>query len=451
MPQVVFIPAILCLLALLVAGTRSAFLYVLLPVLLFSPTNFFFEMQHLPDLNFVDTAFLVLGLGMIAKELSHWRFTRSDLWLAIWTFSAGYCQYRMWSWNGVGLRMIDATMECVIPYMAGKLLMESGIRLAAVQRFVTLLAVASSIGAIEYFFKKNPYTWLYSRFFLPGQWGGFPTQIRWGFGRLAGPYSQSEFAGLLLMTGLLLTLWLRSAGRQGIESVPSAPMRAQEREPDPHPHPDHPIHDGSAWPLDWDTDRSPCSFHRTCKKPLRRAVLILTLAVLVAAPLYSAGKSYSAGARTDYGSERETTQYRAELIDNYIPLAKLGGAWGWGQPFPTIAGQTSIDNEFLYAWIVQGAVGLGSLILLFAETIATLTRLGIKTKSMNDRSLAFTLLGITLGAAFILSTVFLGAQSSQVFFLIVGWSQAIQISRATDTGQTEAALPPVSSRVHIYT
>jgi hypothetical protein len=343
-----------------------------------------------------------------------------------------------------------AVMACICPYMAGKLLLESGIRLAAIQRFIVFLAVAGMIGSVEYFFRRNPYTWFFSHFF-PGQWGGFVTQIRWSFGRLAGPYTQSEFAGMILMTGLILAIWLRTSGYEGNETVPVTPLSrkrlnviialifltlfmTQARGP----------WIGTLIAL-------PVAALGRAKRPGRQAMILFLFALLVGVPTYVVGKSYIAGPRKDYGSERETAQYRAELIDNYIPLAKVGGAWGWGYPFPTVDGQTSIDNEFLFAWVVQGAVGISAFLILFLETIAALVRLASRTMSAYDRSLALALLGIILGFAFILSTVYLGAQSYQVFFLLVGWAQAIRVSRSPDAGRSKAVLTPVRSEMRVYT
>ena len=166
------------------------------------------------------------------------------------------------------------------------------------------------------------------------------------------------------------------------------------------------------------------------KKPLRRAIIVFGLILAIGIPAYLAGKDYVSGPRTDYGSERETAQYRAQLIDNYIPIAKLGGPWGWGYGFPIISGQTSIDNQYLFIWIIQGYIGLFAFCVLLVESMISFMWLGIKAKSVPDRYFVFTLLGIVLGQAFTIATVYLDAQPRVLFFLLVGWSQAIRLSNA---------------------
>jgi hypothetical protein len=126
------------------------------------------------------------------------------------------------------------------------------------------------------------------------------------------------------------------------------------------------------------------------------------------------------------GSETQTAQYRQIMIDNYIPIAELGGAWGWGNIFPIIEGQTSIDNEFLFVWITQGYIGLIILILIFIEATITLVRLGIRARLFQDRYLAFSLLGIVLGLALCLGTVWLTEVPYLLFFVLMGWFESIQ-------------------------
>jgi len=173
------------------------------------------------------------------------------------------------------------------------------------------------------------------------------------------------------------------------------------------------------------------------KRPLRRAILLLALGLAVGIPAYQIGKEYLSGPRTDYGSEKETAQYRAELIDNYIPLAESGGGWGLGRMVPVVHGQTSIDNEYLFLWLVQGYVGLISFLIVLVVTIVTFFRYGLANKNPPDRQLSFAIVGILLGLAFTISTVWLGAQSFELLFLIVGWSQVLEQRTAVRYAQEQ--------------
>jgi len=119
-------------------------------------------------------------------------------------------------------------------------------------------------------------------------------------------------------------------------------------------------------------------------------------------------------------------------VDNYIPVAEAKGAWGWGQIFPRIHGQTSIDNEYLFLWVTQGWIGAISFMLLQLEAAIALLGAAGRVKTVQDRHFVLTLFGVLVGIAFTIATVFLGAQSYPLFFLLIGWSQAVGTSRFTD-------------------
>jgi hypothetical protein len=150
-----------------------------------------------------------------------------------------------------------------------------------------------------------------------------------------------------------------------------------------------------------------------------------------------AGKAYVSGQGGDISEERGTAQYRQKLIDNYMPIAELGGAWGWGNAFPVIDRQSSIDNEYLLVWLVQGYMGLTALILVFSEATVAFAQAGIKTRSRQDRHLIFTLFGIWLGLAVCLATVWLASTPSMIYFLLAGWSQSIRPVKVGDQNALE--------------
>ena len=164
------------------------------------------------------------------------------------------------------------------------------------------------------------------------------------------------------------------------------------------------------------------------KKPGLMAIVVIAIFIFVGIPAYKSFKEYSSGPTQEFGSQQETAQYRQELLKNYIPVAKEGGAWGWGLRRPVIDAQVSIDNEYLLIWLLQGYVGLVSFILLLLEAILSLVWLGIKASLTSDRAFIFSLLGIVLGISVTVGTVYLGSQPYELFFLMIGWSQAVRLT-----------------------
>ena len=426
MELVTLIPGLLCILAIKRWGTQFALQYVVLPTLLLLPTYFYWTMRPLPSLNFIDAALVPLGVGMVFLDRGRWRFTRTDLWMLIFLMSSAWAEHELGKTTDAAFSLFESLTVGLIPYMAGKLLIEqTGSRVRITRMFVWLLAGSSVFSAYEYFFKSNPYTWVWSHFY-PSQWAMWRTQYRWGFGRVAGPYSQSELAGMMVFTAWLLALWL---GRKNYAELKARPPVAAL------------LKHGKwyAWglfvALFMTQARGPwigaglglaVAAIGRAKKPGRRAVIVVVCVFMIGLPAYLLGKDYLAGPRKDYGSEKETAQYRAELIDNYVPVAIKGGEWGWGSNFPRIGGQDSIDNAYLYFWIVQGYVGAVALILLIVDAMGTLVVQAFRPQPVRERHFVLTLLGILVGIAFTITTVFLGNQSYELLFLMIGWSQAMK-------------------------
>ncbi len=424
MSYITLLPGIICVLVLLRGGLRSAFLNVLLPVLLLLPTNFFLQITHLPDLNFLDITLLVMGMWMLVMEMPDWKYTALDLVVLVFIFTCGYSEYTIYGgWRVLAL----AVIEGLFTYMAVKLLLgDPQLRTAAMRRFVILVAIASLIGAVEYFLKVNPYRLFWSRFY-PDQWIGEATQVRWGFGRMAGPYYQSEFAGMIILTALLFSVWearwRSSLNQLQLPTLPTAMKYARL------------LLLTLAASLFMTQARGPwigsvigmlVAWVGLAKQPARRGVFLLVVVAIASVPIYQFTTEYASGKRTDYGSERETAQYRAELLSNYIPVAQEGGLWGYGRQFAAVGGQNSIDNEYLFIWIVQGSVGAATFVILVITAIKSFLRLGLRGPTMRERHLGFTLLGILLGLGFTVSTVWLGAQSFEIFFFLLGLSEVIR-------------------------
>jgi hypothetical protein len=436
------IPAVLCILVISRSGTTAAFRKVFLPVLLLMPTYFSWSMRPLPSINFLEAATFPLGIAMFAMDLPRWKFTRTDLWVAIWILSCSYADYQRGLTTNAIFQLFATLSSGLFPYMAGKLLIEqTGNRVKVCTMYVLLISFSSFVSAYEFFLRRNPYNYIFSHFY-PGQWAVWITQIRWGFGRVAGPFSQSELAGMMVFTALLFALWLgrynsvekatyprpqvlMKHGTRHIWILLAATYMTQARGP-------------------WIGGIMAIIFAGIgrAKFPLRRAILVVGTIVLIGLPLYTYGKDYLAGPRKDYGSEKETAQYRAELFTNYIPVAENGGPWGWGTHWPVIDGQNSIDNEYLYSWVTQGWVGSLALILLLVESVLSLTIQAAKPQSMRERHFVLTLIGLIVGIAFTISTVFLGDQSYYLLFLLIGWSQGI---RQAPVGLNE----PAASRLPV--
>ncbi len=427
MTIIVLIPMLLCIVLLFRTSLQRAVADVYLPVLLLIPNYYYWKTAALPPIDLGEAVLLPLGVAMVARELPNWRFSLSDVALGLFCFSTYYSNALAHQTVTSIFSLFNSLLVAVVPYMIGKLLIEQyAARVYLVRRMVFLLFLASLIAVYEYRFGKNPFIRVMDHLF-PAEHFGWVTQVRWGFYRVAGPFGQSELAGMVLFTGLLLALWLTFN---------------RKWEPKFRYFPNHPFQKSTlivaaiAVTLLMTQARGPwigcllalpIAYIGRARNTLRATVLVAALLVAVTAAGFYALRHYVTAETTS--GEQQTAQYRQQLLDNYIPIVKAGGAWGYGNKFPQRRGQDSIDNEYLFVALTQGFVGLGALLVLSCETLFRLTLSAYLEQTRRDRSFAFTLFGIFVGILFTISTVYLGNQSFELFFLLAGWSQALPIRR----------------------
>jgi hypothetical protein len=428
MPIVILIPTLICILALFRDSVQKAFLNIYIPIFMMFPVYYYWKVASLPPVDLSEAVLLPLGIAILVKEARRWRFAPMDIWVAIFIFTTYYADSINEKSNTAStFDLFDSLCIALVPYMAGKLLIEhNGMRTAVAKRMVFCLFCASIISVYEYRMGQNPFTLAVARFF-PDERFPWKTQIRWGFGRVSGPFGQSELAGMIFFFGLILTLWLtwnhyweprfRHAEWLPLKkstiiavTIGTVLLMTQARGP----------WIGSVVAI-------PIALIGRARRTLR-AALILGTCFLVLTPIAYIGlKIYTSGPISS--EAQENAQYRQALLDNYIPIAEQGGAFGWGQDFPRAMGQGSIDNEYLFVALTQGWVGLLTFSLICIESLYYLTYGAIFNPSPRDRYFAFSLLGVFIGLMITIFTVFLGNQPYELFFLLAGWSQAQRVKR----------------------
>jgi hypothetical protein len=429
MDSLVAVPAIVCSAGLVRWGPQKTFLNICLPIVVLFPTYYRWKINRIPDLDTSICVMMPLGLALFYLFYKRWRFTRADLWLVIYIFTCCYADVKIGETSMAKYQLFDVIFQALVPYMAGKLLIEQiGARYETAKRLTLILFGSCFVAIPEFLIKNNLFTRIGSHIF-PGQWPAWWTQTRGGFGRISGPYGTAEIYGMVLIIGVMLLLcikkqsllsrsfpplsWLSS--RQAVIFCSGILLLAlymtQSRGP----------WLGALLAL-------PIALVGWAKRVGRAAIATTVLLVSIGAPAYVAFDHYSSGPRKNYGSEQETAQYRRDLLKNYIPLAERGGLWGWGTFYPTVGHQSSIDNEFLRVFVSQGYVGVCAYMLLIFEACYSLLRVGFTTEEKQERRFCFTMVGIFAGWAFTLCTVFMGSQSFQLFFILVGWTQAVPLA-----------------------
>lgn len=438
---IILIPLLVTLYVLVRHSVEKAFLNVYLPILLLLPLYTTLKLPLLPFLSFADTAIFPLGIWLFATRWRSWRVTRMDLWMLLFGVSAGL---------GMLLRNPTPTPGifgyfhyvtfALFPYAIGKLVIEQNeLRVPVMKRVVFLLAVAAVISLYEYRMGVNLFHVFWAKL-LPDSGLAEFEQLRWGFTRVSGPYAQSETTGMVYIVAVLFGYWLYrnkqwepkfrialhpyTKGALLLIVVSIGMFITQARGP----------YMGFALGL----MIARMSSGRNLKKRVRNTILLL---IVVSVPAYFYMHRYTTADYNTATPDQQNAIYRSQMIDNYIPIVQTGGWFGWGPSFPVVAGQSSIDNAYLFFGLTQGYLGVASFTLLLIETgfaiFLSLRRFG----DARDISFVFCLGGCVAGIAFCLGTVFLNEPVFELLFLFIGWSQSLRSSVAV----SEVAEPVVEA------
>ena len=448
MDLIILLPAVACWVALAKGPIRKALLNVYLPSVLLLPQYYSLRFPHLPPLSFADAAILPLGAALWVKEMRRWRFDWMDLWVLLFAVSAGLSEglstaLADGTWkqllavnsppvkgnlaNG-GLQLFAGLCTMVVPYMLGKLLIEQQTpeshpaRKRVIRRMVVLLSVVAGISIFDFLTGRSIWQMVFRHFFpdQPTAWG---VQMRWGFGRAAGPFAHAILAGMIFLMGLIYCLWLRMfAPKWGTRKIFNGfPLTLRGL-----------ILGAMVLGLLMTQSRGPwvgvglalVLALLVWKLPLSKATMAFAVVLAVFCVLaYYYGERY-----TDVDMTRATTQeqknaiYRRELVHTYMPIIEERKAFGWGiTTLPTLNGQQSIDNQYLLLAATQGLTGLGLFLLILSGSLIRLYRLAQRPLPLEDKALVFAHLTVLMGLIAALTTVYLGEQALVLTFFIVGW------------------------------
>lgn len=426
MQAIILIPAFFSLLISTRHSVTRALLDVYLPVLLLLPNYYRWFAPGLPDPTFNQTAIIPLFFLFIARHKNLWKFSFTDVLIVGFAFMVGMSEYINTTYKDAQNLMFDMLASVVMPYILAKGLIETqGMRTAFARRMVFLFFVISLISIYEFKMGVTPFKMLLGPFF-PGQ-GGWVTTFRWGFVRIAGPYGHAILAGMMLVVGYRLARWLEWG---------------QHWEPHFRPFPNLPLSKARIISLGllagvlmtmcrgpWIGAIAGAGFTAIGRFKNRRRAghIIFSIMLAVGIPGGIAAWSWaSVGREAATSVSQETAAYRKELIDEYLDIALEHSLWGWGRlTWPKLEIMPSIDNYYLLLALMHGVVALGLLVFLFVYMIKRLYTKGVNEPPGNrpGSSFSFTLIGIYVGIAMSIISVYMGEQIVPLFFFITGWAE----------------------------
>jgi hypothetical protein len=257
--------------------------------------------------------------------------------------------------------------------------------------------------------------------------------MRDGFLRIKGPFEGPEEAGIMLLVGFFLSLWLWFVNRssQRVREPRYLGLRRSIL-----------CVGGILLGLFMTLSRGPwlgaASGFLIAQIGLAKNKRLAVIAALVlgsiggvlahnqAAQYSKQAKEYEESGWQGLSETEASALYRTHLYDTYRPTAERGGLFGLSATaYPRIQPFDSIDNEYLFLWVIQGKVGISLFILIVLEGAIAIIRAILRAREREDACFYYCLGGMLAGLLLVLITVYMNWQALVLFFLCIGWSQSL--------------------------
>jgi hypothetical protein len=143
--------------------------------------------------------------------------------------------------------------------------------------------------------------------------------------------------------------------------------------------------------------------------------------------------------------EAQTMLYRKIMLERYseILFEKMWTGWGL-TTVPVIKGMESIDNAFFLMALQHGVIAPFLFVIIFLYAIISQLIFGLKSPA-GEAPLGFTFAGIYLMCFFSFASVYMGAQTEPLLFLLLGWGEGIKARRPEPANPSQA---PVVAPTH---
>ena len=419
----------------------KAFLNVYLPCTFLIPYYYSFRLPHLPVISAGTGALIPIGIALLLRPATKWKFRRMDLWVVLFMVSFLLSElFREESPKDGMILWMTGFFEVFLGYVVGRQIIEPNLRLETIKRIVFMLVCLIPFALIEYRLGRNPWLELAGPVFGNHEVGWF-VQYRAGKARIAICYGDAILAGMLFLLGIALNYYLVQIYK--LDKLRLGPLMSKLQKYR-IPLLGLPVLlylTGSRGPL-------ACALLTFLVmqiprfRKLRTGVILVTLILVIGGGVgaFYFQKYISVPVEQATGGEAQTSAiYRRQLIENYAPVIERGGWLGYGlESRPVVGGQVSIDNNYLLVQLAQGKLGRYLFTLIGIEAVFSMMQAGARFKSRESLFLVFCLMGAFAGLFVSLTTVYLGEQTTQILFLMLGWSQSLV---DTGGGAMASALP----------
>lgn len=430
---IVFIAVVIAAYAVWRHGLEQALLWAWMPIFLLIPTAFSVHIPGLPDPNFAQAATLPLLAVLLHRRGHLMRWHTMEVLLALYFVLRIGMDYLSRGYSDAQNYSFYILVSMLAPYLFGRYLIASrSLDITVARQFVLIFLLLFPCFIYEARF------WVSPMYKLLGPW--FPSvgsglSLRWGIARTAGPFEHPILACIMIVIVYRLHRWLSWNG------VWEQPQTGWLRR----------LQTLLRWlPVAWryqisvvlilmalmTISRGPwvgawvgmglvlVGNARNRPQALMLFGLVLVLGGWAA---WEALDAYMTPREGEVLSgEAQTMLYRKEMIDQY-KVFLYDRLWtGWGlTTVPVVYGMTSVDNAFFLMALQHGILAPVVFMLIFVYAIVTQIRHGLQAPPRTS-PLEFTFCGIYLACFIAFATVYMGAQTEPILFLLLGWGENLK-------------------------
>ncbi len=421
---------VILVLILIVNGTKMArlFLGCYLPLLIFIPSEFISPFQGIPHTNPAQTAIFVMGGIFLLSHFSRWKVSSMDwlvlIYLALYNYSEWTADMSETGEKTIAVELTASLTEVLFPYMFAKTFIGwQGLHVAFSQRLIFLVFLVTLLMPFEVRLTKDPFYYYLNWIYDVSESG--PPLLRYGHVRYMGPFTHPILAGSILATCLLLDVWLiknnlwekmnqvlkwfiaAMLGLSLLATSSRAPM----------------IGFGMGYIL----SRIGYNIRRLWRNIAVATILLVSFSSII---YYLIASYVDINTEVATSEAQGTLEYRMDLIPSFTPIVEERFWLGWGNlgwPKPNGEKMVSIDNHYLWLALRHGMLTLGVFLAMPLIMIIKLFWRGIQLRPEQKlaSTLVFTLFSIFCTQLIIYYTVFMGGQTTALFFILLGWAEGL--------------------------
>jgi len=414
-------------------SVERAFLLVWLPFFLLLPTNFFVNIPGLPDPNFAQAAILPILFVLLRDRIGTMRFGRMEILLLSYFVlrvsmdfvSRGYADAQNY-----GFYMLTSLIG---PYLLGRYVVDRrDMDIATAKMFVLIFILMFPMFLYELKFWVSPVFATLGQFF-PNAGSGL--SLRYGLARTAGTFTHPILACIMIIAVYRLHRWLSWQGAW--DQPQSGWLGRLQKWSKPLPLAfKHQITIVLIMMALMTISRGPwiggfagAALTMVGNFKNRRLWLGVFLAGLIVGGMV--GKLaldvyISPDVRGAISGEAQTMLYRKVMIEKYMVFLVERMWTGWGLTnVPEVPGMESLDNAFFLMALQHGVLAPALFVVIFLYAIISQVKFGLKAPP-GESPIGFTFAGIYLMAFIAFATVYMGAQTEPMLFLLLGWGESIK-------------------------